>query len=133
MLLGAAKYLSTHRRIDGTVYPGLSTCRRRWRRRARDDQGWACFDLFPMDAIFGAHNWPGLQGRAICHQIRAGHLRPATNSRSIIPRARGHTAAMPHNGIDPLPVACQIVQGVPDHHFPQQEPDRTHRRESRSP
>ena len=62
-----------------------------------------------MEAIFGAHNWPGLAVGQFARAQRAGASRRATSSRSRI-RGKGSHGAMPHLGIDPVPVACQMVQ-----------------------
>ena len=107
MLLAAAKYLSAHRNFDGTVYLIFQP--------AEEDGGGAremikdgLFKLFPMDAIFGAHNWPGM---AVGHfAIKSGPAFASSNEFKVIVRGKGAHAAMPHYGIDPLPVACQIVQ-----------------------
>ena len=68
------------------------------------------FEKFPMEAIFGAHNWPGMAVGQFARQARAMLGRRATSSRSSI-RGKGAHGAMPHMGIDPVPVACQMVQG----------------------
>ena len=61
-----------------------------------------------MEAIFGVHNWPGLEVGQFA--LRSGPVFASTNEFRITIRGRGAHAAMPHNGIDPLPVACQMVQ-----------------------
>jgi hippurate hydrolase len=61
-----------------------------------------------MDAIFGIHNWPGLAAGQFA--VRAGPVFASTSEFRVTIRGRGAHAAMPHDSIDPLPVACQIVQ-----------------------
>ena len=79
------------------------------------------FDLFPMQAIFGAHNWPGM---AVGHfAIKSGPVFASSNEFKITIRGKGAHAAMPHNGIDPLPVACQMVQAFQTIIIAQQTPD----------
>jgi amidohydrolase len=54
------------------------------------------------------HNWPGLPAGEFA--IRPGAVFASSNEFTIVVRGRGTHAAMPHGGVDPLPVACQIVQ-----------------------
>lgn len=107
MLLAAAKYLSGHRDFDGTVYlifqPGEEGDG-----GAREMIKDGLFDLFPMDAIFGAHNWPGIAVGQFA--IKSGPVFASSNEFKVIIRGEGAHAAMPHNGIDPLMAACQMVQ-----------------------
>ena len=54
------------------------------------------------------HNWPGPQvGR---FAVSPGPVMASSNEFRIVVRGKGSHAALPHNGIDPVPVACQIVQ-----------------------
>lgn len=59
MLLAAAQYLAKHKNFDGTIYfvfqPGEE---KGAGGRVMLEKG--LFEKFPMDAIFGMHNWPDL-------------------------------------------------------------------------
>lgn len=65
------------------------------------------FDRFPMDAVFGMHNWPGLP---VGHfGLTEGAIMASSNSFGITVRGRGGHGAMPHLGADPVVAAAQLV------------------------
>jgi DNA-binding protein H-NS len=57
MLLAAAKHLSKHRNFDGTVYLIFQPAEE-GRGGALAMIGEGLFDRYPMEAVFGMHNWP---------------------------------------------------------------------------
>jgi len=107
MLLAAAKHLSNNRNFDGTVYLIFQPAEEGGG-GAREMIKDGMFEKCPMQAVFGMHNWPGAQAGTFA--VSPGPVMASSNEFKITIRGKGSHAALPHNGVDPVPVACQLVQ-----------------------
>ena len=109
LLLGAARYLAENQQqidFDGTVYFIFQP--------AEEAEGGAeimiedgLFRQFPMDAVYGLHNWPGIPAGEMA--IMPGPVMAGTCAFEIKVRGHGCHAAMPNQGVDTLVVASQLV------------------------
>jgi len=108
MLLGAAHYLSQNRNFDGTVYLIFQPAEEggAGARRMIED---GLFERFPMDAVYGMHNWPGI--KAGTFGVVPGPMMASSNEFRVTIKGKGAHAAQPHRGIDPVMVAVQVAQG----------------------
>jgi hippurate hydrolase len=107
MLLAAGQHLAANRDFDGTVYLVFQPAEEGGG-GAREMMRNGLFTRFPMDAIFGMHNWPGMAAGEFA--IKDGPCFASSNEFLITIRGKGSHGAMPHLGIDPVPIACQLVQ-----------------------
>lgn len=108
MLLAAAKYLANHRDFDGSIYLIFQPAEESGG-GAREMIKEGLFKRFPMDAIFGVHNWPGLPVGQFA--VSSGPVFASNNEFRIRIRGKGAHAALPQEGIDPVIVGCQMVLG----------------------
>src|SRR3546814_5996181 len=71
------------------------------------------FKLFPMDAVFGMHNWPGMEVGTF--GVVAGPIMASSNTFEIVLEGKGAHGAMPHLGVDPVMAAVQLAQRSEEH------------------
>jgi amidohydrolase len=109
MLLGAARYLAISDDFDGTVHFIFQPAEEEGAgAQAMIDDG--LFDRFPVDAVFGVHNWPGIpEGH---FGVKPGPIMASTSLFKITLTGSGCHGAMPHLGEDPVFAAAQIVSSL---------------------
>lgn len=109
MLLGAACHLAAQRHFNGTVYFIFQPDEEHGRgAQAMIDDG--LFERFPIDAVYGLHNLPGLPAGSFT--VRPGSLMASESSFEIVIEGTGGHAAMPYTGVDPLVVGAQVIMGL---------------------
>lgn len=109
MLVGAARYLAETRNFDGTAvlifqpgeegYAGA---------RAMIEDG--LFDRFPVDAVYGMHNWPGLPPGTV--GLNPGPMMASADRVTIEISGRGGHGAHPYQTVDPVVVAAHIITAI---------------------
>lgn len=109
MLLGAARYLAETRRFAGTVVLVFQPAEEgQAGAKAMIDDG--LFERFPMQAIYGVHNMPGLPAGSL--SFSAGPIMAAADRFRVILRGQGGHAAAPHSCRDPVIAAAGLIQAL---------------------
>ncbi len=67
-------------------------------------------DRFPMERVFGFHNWPGLEAGTIA--VHAGPVMAAASRVTYTIHGHSGHAAMPHLTRDPVMAAGQLIVGL---------------------
>ena len=109
MLLGAAQYLSNHREFKGSVIFIFQPAEEGGA-GAQEMIEDGLFEQFPCDAVFGLHNWPGLEEGHF--GVTNGPMMASSNEFSIEIQGKGGHAALPHNSADPIMAGVQIAQAL---------------------
>ena len=109
MLLGAAKYLTETRNFDGTAVMIFQP--------AEEGGGGGdvmvkdgLMERFGVQEVYGLHNMPGIPVGKFA--IRPGPLMAAADRFDIVIEGKGGHAARPHECVDTLLVACQVVNAL---------------------
>lgn len=108
-LMYAARYLSEHRDFPGKIVFVFQAAEEKGTgAQALVDNG--LFNKYPMDEIYGAHSEPNLPVGTV--GFKPGPLQAASDMVYITVKGHGCHGGRPHQGIDPIPVACQIVMAA---------------------
>ncbi|PCI40154.1 MAG: peptidase M20 [Rhodospirillaceae bacterium] len=109
MLLGAAKILAESGTFRGTVVFIFQP--------AEEIEGGAevmvregLFEKFPIQEIYGLHNWPSMPAGQMA--VGPGAMMAACDTFDIVVKGRGGHAAMPHLVVDPILASAHIVTAV---------------------
>jgi len=109
MLLGAARYLTETRMFDGTVAVIFQPAEERGAGgKAMVEDG--LMDRFGIDEVYALHNEPGLPVGAF--GVSPGPIMAACDEFEVQVAGRGGHAAQPHNAIDPVPAAANVVMAL---------------------
>jgi hippurate hydrolase len=109
MLLAAARHLARSRRFRGTVRVIFQPAEENEAGgRLMVEEG--LFDRFPVDAVYGLHNWPALPAGLIA--CRAGPIMAACDLLEIEISGQGGHGAMPHLGTDPIVAQAALIQAL---------------------
>lgn len=109
MLVGAARYLAETRNFDGTAViifqPGEEGFAGA---KAMIEDG--LFERFPVDAVYGMHNWPGMKPGTV--GINPGPLMAAADRVTIEVTGKGGHGAHAYLAVDPVLVSAHIITAV---------------------
>ena len=109
MLLGAAKHLAATRNFAGTAYFIFQPAEEGAAGgKVMVDEG--LFERFPMEGVYGMHNWPGLPVGEIV--ANPGPTMAASDVFQITISGSGAHAAMPHQGNDTIVTGSAIVTAL---------------------
>lgn len=108
-LLGAAQLLSARKNFNGTV---------RFVFQPAEEPGHGAkamladglLEKFPMDEIYGLHNFPALPAGTFA--TRVGGISSSEDNFTIHIKGKGGHASTPHLGIDPLVTAAEIITSL---------------------
>ena len=106
MLLGAAKYLTETRNFDGTavvIFQPAEEGGGGGREMVRD----GLMERFAIQEVYGMHNMPGIPVGTFA--IRPGAMMAAADQFDVTVTGKGGHAAKPHDCVDSVLVAAQIV------------------------
>ena len=109
MLLAAARHLARTKNFSGTVHFIFQPAEEgRGGAKAMVDEGF--FKLFPVDAVYGLHNMPGLATDEMA--VVAGPQLASSDSWTVTYRGVGTHGAKPHLGRDAVTAAGHFLAAI---------------------
>ena len=109
MLLGAARQLTRRRDFDGTVYLIFQPAEEgEGGGRLMVEEG--LFERFPMDAVYGMHNIPGMAAGTF--GVMPGPMMASFDVLDIDVQGVGGHAAFPHTTRDPILAGAKLVEAL---------------------
>ena len=109
MLLNAARYLAQHRNFDGTVHVIFQPAEEGGAGAKKMMQD-GLFERFPMEAVFGMHNWHNMPVGSF--GVTPGPIMASSNTFQILIKGKGAHGGMPNLGVDPVMAAVQLAQSL---------------------
>lgn len=108
ILLAAAKQLSERRNFSGTVRLIFQPAEETGGAVQMIEDG--LFERFPVDAIFGLHNWPGVPAGEF--RFIDGAAMASVDLVIITITGQGGHGALPHETVDPIVAASSLVMAL---------------------
>lgn len=106
ILLATAQHLASTRQFSGTVQFIFQPAEENLggAKKMLDD---GLFERFPVDFVYGLHNWPGLPVGHVA--VNPGAMMASLDTFEIVLTGKGSHAAMPDRGADPIVAAAQLI------------------------
>lgn len=109
ILLGAARYLAEHGRFSGTltlIFQPAEEVGAGAKKMIED----RLFERFPVDAIFGLHNWPGVKAGQF--GFVEGPAMASVDQALIRIIGQGGHGASPHETVDPVLASASFITAL---------------------
>ncbi len=109
ILLAAARYLAQTRFFNGTLHLIFQPAEEIGA-GARKMLSEGLFERFPVDAVFGLHNWPGVAEAQF--GFVAGPAMASVDQANIRIVGRGGHGAAPQNAVDPVVATASLITAL---------------------